>query len=157
MQPLRTALVLSALLVAAPATVMAQASNRIERSVEEFAEEIENPCNGERVQLIGTITVTTRRTVDANGVVHLASNSVPSIRGEAPSGEYNLLGGRHVRDKFIDFELYPENVSFKDDFHMISKGNGANFLFTMNGHFLVDADGTVKVEFRHESAKCTGN
>ena len=30
------------------------------------------------------------------------------------------------------------------------------FLFTMNGHFLVEADGTVKVEFRHEVGRCTG-
>ena len=113
MQPLRTALAVSALLAAVPAIAMAQASNIIERSVEEINEVITNPCNGEPVQLTGTIQVTTRRTVDANGVVHLASNSVPSIRGEGPSGEYNLLGGRHVRDKFIDGEPYPENVSFR--------------------------------------------
>ena len=156
MRTLRTALVISAMFAAAPATVMAQASNRIERSVEVIDEQIENPCSGELVHLIGTITVTTRRTVDANGVVHLASNSVPQIRGEAPSGEYNVLGGRHVRDMFIDYELFPENISFKDDFHMVSRGKGVNFLFTLNGHFLVEADGTVKVEFTHEVAKCTG-
>ena len=156
MQPLRTLLVVSALLAAAPVTVMAQASQRIERSTEEVSDLIANPCNGEPVQLTGTINVTTRRTVDANGVVHLASNSVPSIRGEGPSGDYNVLGGHHVRDMFIDGEWFPENVSFKDDFHMISTGKGLNFLFTMNGHFVVDADGTVKVEFRNESLKCTG-
>jgi hypothetical protein len=156
MQPLRTAFVVGALLAAAPVTVMAQASNRIERSEEEFFEEIENPCNGELVQLTGTIQVTTRRTVDANGVVHLASNSVPSIRGDAPSGEYILLSSHHVRDKFIDYQEFPENVSVKDDFHMISTGKGANFLFTLTGHRVIEADGTVKVEFRYESAKCTG-
>ena len=156
MHPIRTALVVSALVAVVPVTVMAQASQRIERSTEEVSEEIANPCNGELVQITGTIDVTTRRTVDANGVVHLASNSVPHIRGEGPSGDYNVLGGRHVRDKFVDFDLYPENVSFKDDFHMISTGKGLNFLFTMNGHFLVEDDGTVKVDFRYDSAKCTG-
>ena len=157
MQPLRTALIVSALLTALPVTVMAQASQRIERGTEEVFDQIENPCNGEPVQITGTVDVTTRRTVDANGVVHLASNSVPSLRGVGPSGEYNVLGGRHVNDKFIDNEWYPENVSFSDSFHMISKGNALNFLFTMSGHFVVETDGTVKVDFRHESAKCTGS
>ena len=156
MHPFRTALVVSALLAAAPVAAMAQASLVIERSEEDFVDQIENPCNGELVQLIGTITVTTRRIVDANGVVHLASNTVPSIRGESPSGDYTVVGVHHVRDKFIDFEAFPENVNFKDDFHMISTGKGANFLFTLNGHFITEADGTVKVNFTHDSAKCTG-
>lgn len=69
-----------------PVTVIAQASSIIERSEEDYVDQITDPCNGEFVQLIGTIKVTTRRTVDANGVVHLASNTVPSIRGEAARG-----------------------------------------------------------------------
>jgi hypothetical protein len=148
MQPLRTALVVTALLTAVPVAVMAQASQRIERSTEEVVDQIDNPCNGEPVQITGTFDVTTRRTVDANGVVHLASNSVPNLRGVGPSGEYNVGGGTHVRDKFIDNEWYPENVSFSDSFHLLSKGKGLNFLFTMNGHFVVETDGTVKNGFQ---------
>src|SRR5262245_42086226 len=157
MLPLRTALIVSTLLTAVPATVMPQASQRIERGTEEVFDQLDNPCNGEPVQITGTLDVTTRRTVDANGVVHLASTSVPSLRGVGPSGEYNVVSATHLRDKFIDNEWFPENIAFSDSFHMISKGKGLNFLFTMNGHFLVETDGTVKVDFRHGSAKCTGS
>jgi hypothetical protein len=157
MQPLRTALVVSALLAAAPVTVMAQASSTIERSVEDASGVIENPCNGELVQLTGTLTVRTRRTVDANGIVHLASNTVPSIRGEGPSGEYIVHEANHVRDKFVDFELFPENVSFGSDFRLITKGKALNFQFTLTGHLLIDADGVVKVDITHDSARCIGS
>jgi len=154
MIPLRAALVIGALL--APASVFAQASHRWEYSVEEISDQVEHPCTGELVQIAGTLTVRTRRTVDANGVVHLASNSVPSIRGEGPSGEYIVREVNHVVDHFVDNELYPENVSFKFDFHLIGKGAAPNFLFTLNGHFITEADGTVKIDFQHEVGKCTG-
>jgi hypothetical protein len=39
---------------------------------------------------------------------------------------------------------------------MVGKGQAPNFLVTLNRHFLVEADGTVKVEFTHEVVKCTG-
>ena len=156
MQSLRTALAICGMVIAAPATVLAQASSTIERYVEQIDDQIENPCTGELVHVTGTVKTTMRRTVDANGVVHLVFTSIPSIRGEGASGEYNVLGNHGLRDKFIDNAYFPENVSFTDAFHLVSKGKGVNFLFTLNVHWVVDSDGTTKVDFGHEVGKCTG-
>jgi hypothetical protein len=35
-------------------------------------------------------------------------------------------------------------------------GSAPNFLFTMVHRYLVDADGTMKLEFIHDSGRCTG-
>lgn len=52
MQALRTALIISVLFPAVPVTVMmAPASQRIERSEDEFNDQITNPCNGEPAQV----------------------------------------------------------------------------------------------------------
>ena len=155
MQPLRIALV-TALVAIAPVTAKAQASQRFEHSVEEINDQIENPCNGELIQLTGTVTVTTRRTVDANGVVHLASTRVPHIRGEGPSGEYIVADRQSLNDKFVDNELFPENLTSVTEFQLIGMGSAPNFLFTMVHRFLADADGTIRLEFIHDSGRCTG-
>jgi len=51
-------------------------------------------------------------------------------------------------DKVIDNDFFPENVWIGAEVHMISEGTGANFAVTMDGHFIAEADGTVKVEFQ---------
>src|SRR5690349_4105695 len=80
MHPLRTALITSTLLAALPFAANAQASNRFERGSWEIDEQIENPCNGELVQITGTYTVTSRRNIDANGRVHFSATTNTDIR-----------------------------------------------------------------------------
>ena len=83
--------------------------------------------------------------------------SFRTFRGEGPSGEYIVRGASHLNDRFIDGELLPENNSYTLHFHMVGKAKAPNFLVTLNRHWVVDADGTVKVEVDHEVAKCTGD
>ena len=156
MQPLRIAFAVSVLLAAAPFTAKAQVSHRIERSVEEIDDLVENPCNGEMVQITGTISVTTRVTLDPNGVTHLASNTVSHLSGVGPSGEYSVLDQHHVRDIFVNGEDVPENIHGADVYHLVGKGKTPDFRVTINHRFVVDADGRVKVDFFRDSVTCTG-
>ena len=155
MAPLRTALIASALL-ALPLTVRAQATNRFERGSWDIDEQIVHPCNGELVQITGTYTVTSRRNVDANGRVHFSATTNTDIRGVGPSGEYNVTDRQSLSDHFIDGELYPENVTSVSQFHMVGRGRAPNFLITIVHRLLVEADGTVKVEFERASGHCGG-
>ena len=156
MQPLRTALIAGALLAALPLTATAQASTRFEHGVEEISDQIEHPCNGELVQITGTLTVTSRRTVDANGAVHFSATTVPHIRGEGPSGIYNVTDRQSLSDHFVDGEDFPENLTSVSQFHMVGRGKAPNFLITIVHRILIDDDGNLKFEFEHVSGKCGG-
>ena len=156
MYPFRTALFASALLAALPLVANAQASNRFERGSWDVDEQIVHPCNGELVQITGTYTVTSRRTIDANGRVHFSATTNTAIRGVGPSGEYNVTDRQSLSDHFIDGELFPENVTSVSQFHMVGRGQAPNFLITIVHRLLVEADGTVKVEFERVSGQCSG-
>ena len=62
--------------------------------------------------------------------------SFRTFRGEGPSGEYIVREASRFNDR---------------------QRQAPNFLVTLNRHWVVDADGTVKVEVDHEVAKCTGD
>jgi hypothetical protein len=152
---MRIALVIGAL-VAAPAALAAQATSSVERFEEPYDALVENPCNGETVQITGTLMITERITVDANGVTHRSFTLVPNVRGQGASGAYKVVGGDRSTVKFIDGQLDPENFNGTFQFNIISQGNAPNFITTVSAHFTSDADGTIKRDFFHENARCTG-
>src|SRR5688500_16585035 len=100
MRHMRIALVIGTF-VAAPAALAAQAASSVERFEEPYDELVENPCNGEAVQISGTLKITERITVDANGIVHRSFSLVPNVRGQGTSGAYKVVGGDRSTDKFI--------------------------------------------------------
>ena len=156
MHTLRAALIASALLAALPLTASAQASNRFERGSWEIDEQIEHPCNGELIQITGTYTVTSRRTVDANGRVHFSATTNTQIRGVGPSGEYNVTDRQSLSDHFIDDEFYPENLTSVSKFHLVGRGKAPNFVITIVHRILIEEDGTVKHDFERVSGQCSG-
>ena len=157
MRQFRIGLVAGALIAAAPATVVAQATSIVERLEEPFDQQVENPCNGEIVHITGTLRITTRITTDANGLTHVSSNLVPHVQGEGTTGAYKVLGGERFVETFVDGEEFPYHLNTTFQFNIVSQGKAPNFISTLSGHFLAEADGTVKVDFFHEKDVCVGS
>jgi len=148
--------VVAALIAAVPTTLAAQATSTVERFEEPFDALVENPCNGEEVQITGTLKITERRTVDANGVVHFSYNLVPNVRGEGASGAYKVVGGERLTEKFIDGQFDPYSANNTFQFNIISQGRAPNFITTISAHFTSEADGTITRDFFHVNERCTG-
>jgi hypothetical protein len=156
MKPLRTGLAVGALLASIPATLAAQASTVVERQTIPFEVEVENPCNGEVVQITGYLEVAVRVTVDANGVTHLAFNLVPHVEGEGETGKYKIVGGERSHETFIEGEEFPFSGNATFQFNIISQGEAPNFVLIAVTRLTYDADGTVRVDFEQVHESCTG-
>ena len=85
MQKLMMALAVATTLVAAPRVVAAQATSEVERRDIQVTGDQPHPCTGELVTFGGFITVTTRTTVDAQGITHVAYNMVPHLEASTAS------------------------------------------------------------------------
>ena len=156
MKHMRIALVVGTLVTGAPALLAAQATASVERYEDPYDSEVENPCNGEVVRMTGTLKITERTTVDANGITHWSYTLVPSIRGEGASGGYKVVGGDRSTEKFIVSQPDPESFNATYQFNIISEGKAPNYITTVSVHFTSNADGTIKRDFVHENSKCTG-
>ena len=157
MNTLRIGIFAGMVLGAAPAAAIAQSSTEVIREGIPFEREQENPCNGELVTITGEVVVTSRRTVQANGVGHFMINFVPKhLRGVGESGDYRLVGAEKSHETYLEGEDYPFSQSYTSQYNVVSQGKAPNYKMTETSRITIDADGTVQHEFVHFRETCTG-
>ena len=157
MKTLRLGLFAGIVLTAAPAVAAAQAATQVIRETEDFFREQENPCNGEIVTITGVLKTTVRITVDANGVSHFMINFVPNVDGMGSTGKYKIVGAEKSHEEFIEGQEWPFSQNYTLQYNVVSQGNAPNFMVTETSRITVDADGTLRQEFAHSRAKCSGS
>ena len=155
MTHMRIGLAIAAALVVAPRTMKAQASTGVERRDIPVTIDQENPCNGEMVYLGGFITVTTRTTVDAGGITHVAYNMVPHIEGSGASGAYRINGVSREHDT-IEAGDGPRTMSYTETFLLIGQGNTPNYIATYRTQATIYPDGAFEPRWEHLGSKCVG-
>jgi hypothetical protein len=157
MKILRIGLLAGLALGAAPAIAIAQATTEVARETVPFEREQENACNGELVTITGEVKITTRRTVDANGVTHFMINFVPSnLEGVGASGKYKIVGAEKSHEELIEGQDYPFSQNYTSQYNVVSQGKAPNYKVTETSRITIDADGTLLHEFVHFRSTCTG-
>lgn len=157
MKPLRIGLVAGIMMAAAPAVAFAQSTTEVTRETVPFERVQENPCNGEVVTITGELRVTTRRTVQANGVGHFMINFVAShLEGIGGTGNYRIVGAEKSNETYVDGQRYPFSQNYTSQYNVVSQGKAPNFMVTETSRITIDADGNLQQEFVHNRASCTG-
>ena len=157
MNKLRIGLFAGIVLGAAPAVALAQSTTEVIRETVPFERVQENPCNGELVTITGELTITTRRTVQANGVGHFVITFVPKhLRGEGETGSYTLVGAEKSHETYVEGQEYPFSQNYTSQYNVVSQGKAPNFKVTETSRITIDADGTLRQEFVHFRSTCTG-
>lgn len=142
---------------AAPAVAIAQSTTDVTRETIPFERLQENPCNGEVVTITGEVKVTTRRTVQANGVGHFMINFVAShLQGVGETGNYKIVGAEKSHEGYVEGEVYPFSQNYTSQYNVVSEGKAPNFKVTETSRITIDADGTLQHEFVHFRSTCTG-
>ena len=157
MKTLRIGLLAGLVLGAAPTVTSAQATTEVIRETIPFERFQENACNGELVTITGEVKVTVRRTTDANGILHFMINFVPSkLEGVGASGGYKVVGAEKSHESGIEGQNYPFSQNYTLQYNVVSQGKAPNFKVTETSRITIDADGTLRHEFVHFRATCTG-
>jgi hypothetical protein len=158
MNTLRIGLIAGIVLGAAPAVAIAQSTAEVIRETVPFERVQENPCNGELVTITGELTITSRRTVDPNGVGHFMINFVPNqLRGVSETGTaYTLIGAEKSHETYVEDQEYPFSQNYTSQYNVVSQGKAPNFRVTETSRITIDADGTLQHEFVHFRSTCTG-
>ena len=157
MKTLRIGLIAGIVLGATPAVASAQSPTQVIRETVPFERVQENPCTGESVTITGELTITTRRTVQANGVGHFMINFVPKdLRGVGETGDYTLVGAEKSHETYVEDEEYPFSQNYTSQYNVVSQGKAPNFKVTETSRITIDADGTLLHEFVHFRSTCTG-
>jgi hypothetical protein len=146
------------LLTAAP--VRAQAQTFTDNVKEPIAlavfVECANGGAGELVELTGTLHVLFHVTVDAQGGVHVKSHFQPQgIRGvgSTTGDKYQATGV--TQDHFnAGSDGLPVTFTFINNFRIIGKGPGNNFLVHETFHVTINANGQVTAEVDNFRAEC---
>ena len=157
MNTLRIGLFAGIVLGAAPAVAIAQSTTDVIRETIPFERDQENPCNGEIVTITGELMVTSRRTVQANGVSHFMINFVAKhLRGVGESGNYSLVGAEKSHETYVEGQEYPFSQNYTSQYNVVSQGKAPNYKVTETSRITIDADGTLRQDFVHFRSTCTG-
>ena len=143
---------------AIPAVAIAQSTTEVTRETIPFERVQENPCNGEVVTITGELTITTRRTVQANGVGHFMINFVAhQLRGVGDSGnQYKVVGAEKSNETYVEDEDYPFSQNYTSQYNVVSQGKASNFRVTETSRLTIDANGTIQQDVLHFREACTG-
>ena len=157
MRHLWAALVAGAV-VAAPASLNAQATSTVERVTESNLSFSDfSPCNGEAIEATGSIITTVRRTVDANGITHEATTVQAKFDGVGESGaKYNIRFPEHQAETYVAGEDFPHHRNYTLAIQFVGQGKAPNFISRFTMHFNILADGTAKLDFEHVAERCLG-
>ena len=139
-----------------PAVTSAQAIHDRIRFDTYFTEVLYDDCTGEFVVATGIFRFSEQRTLDDAGGAHAIFHvDSASLTGIGDSGTvYEVIGNDHFAASA------PQNGSAEGTgvftFDLVSHGSSANFEFMELFHYVLDPDGSVKVETDHVGIGCRG-
>jgi hypothetical protein len=112
-------------------------------------------CNGDTVELTGTLLTTTSTTSTPNGgliaAVHFQPQGVSGV--DATTGTvFHAVG--LTRDVSVTSPSGGYTETFVNQFHIQATGGAQSYLVTELLHVTVTADGTVRVTFDNFSSTC---
>jgi len=112
-------------------------------------------CNGDTVELTGTLLTTTSTTSTPNGgliaAVHFQPQDVSGV--DATTGTvFHAVG--LTRDVSVTSPPGGYTETFVNQFHIQATGGAESFLVTELFHVTVTPDGTVRVMFDNFSSTC---
>jgi len=139
-------------LVAAPRAAVAQATSEVERRDIQVTGDQPHPCSGDLVTFSGFITVTTRTTVDARGITHVAYNMVPHLEASTPSAEYKINGVDRYHET-TDVEGTTVQ-SYTSGLLLIGQGKAPNYKEKYVARITISPDGSFEIQFEHNTAGC---
>jgi len=152
MRYLTMAIAVAVTLVAAPRTGAAQATAKVERQDVPVSMELSDVCNDEIITLSGYVAVTTRTTVDGQGVTHVSINTVPHVSGSSPSADYTLNGADREHNTIDEDGTTVQSVT--SSFVLIGQGKAPNYKEKFNAHLIYYPDGSLGVQFFHTRFGC---
>lgn len=115
-----------------------------------------NPCNGEAVDISGSITFDVTMTVNANTVHgHLHENAQDLTgTGETTGAKYQETGAVNSDSNFSATAGVPANADTLVHINLVGQGNVPNFNMDINEHITINADGTVTATVNNVSTTC---
>jgi hypothetical protein len=116
-------------------------------------------CGGEDVELFGNILIMSHVSTDSQGGVHVRL----LVTGQGVMGVGVTTGNQYVANGTSPNELdffgsggLPVTMTVGEDFHLISKGKGANVTIHQLIHVTVNPNGTVTSSVDTFSIDCRG-
>lgn len=117
------------------------------------------PCanggSGEVVALSGNLHIVTRTTVTPNNFHVMFSNNPQGVTGVGlVTGDKYQGTGVTRQDENVSNAMFPENLTFVNNFRIIGQGPGNNLLVHENSHITVNANRTVTVNQTNLTIEC---
>lgn len=113
-----------------------------------------NPCNGEVVQLSGSVNFRSHLTIDQNGGIHLVVHE----NAQGLSGVGCTTGAKYqvnsAEDQETNFKALPAESTFTMHSNVIGQGTVPNFVFHLTVHTTVNANGEVTALVLNTSSDC---
>jgi len=145
-------LLLLGVVVALAVAVSAQAATTVQQVPFSISVTI---CNGDTVQLTGTLLITTSTTSTPSGgliaAVHFQPQGVSGV--DTTTGTVFYAVGL-TRDVSVSSPPGGFTETFVNQFHIQATGGAQSFLITDLFHVTVTPDGTVSVSFDNFSSTC---
>jgi hypothetical protein len=112
-------------------------------------------CSGEFIHFTGAVIFRSTTTIDAQGILHVRfTANDASVRGIGmTSGTiYRRVGATH--QSIREDGGAPVNGTFTNSYSFIGQGQTANQILVENGHFTVNAQGQLTVDFVNSRLTC---
>ena len=111
------------------------------------------PCAGELVRLFGQVNLVSHQTYDGNGGFHVKVHTNPmGVRG------FGLTSGTPYRGtgvtQWVQNVKVGEQYTFINNFRIIGRGSGNNFMLHQTIHYTINANGELTVDFSKISTSC---
>lgn len=145
-------------LAALPAVSWAGATTFRDQYIAPFDSVAVNDCNGELVQLNGTLKISSQTVFDAHGGYHATFQLVPqNVRGVGLSSgtAYKAVGGQHDSIK-ISAAFAPFVSTSTSMFNLVSQGGAPNLQVKYTLHTTINANGRLTANVEKFSSKCSG-
>lgn len=115
-----------------------------------------NPCTGEVIQLTGRINVVYNLVWDAASGGHLTYGMSYAINGVGPTNiRYNYVGSANENQN-ANFANGQNEIIIQEHVRLVSSGvNTSDLIFSYIAHFVVDANGNVRVYMSDGSLSCS--
>ncbi len=115
-----------------------------------------NPCNGDAVELTGTLTVIVHATTSTSGNQHAFYSLTGTYSGLGlPSGA-KYTGQTQNKESFSSNDPYPIVDDMIAVFTVRSAGSTANFIVRVHYHVTINANGVPTVDSQEVSNSCNG-
>lgn len=117
-------------------------------------QQVLNECNGELVDLSGTMHSETSFSTNPNGNTHFSLNAEVHMTGVGETTGVNYVANEHTHQEVNTKGMVAQEQSFSVKVKLVSQGPTPNMTDRATLHVVIDKNNNVKVDISKHQIKC---